>query len=96
MENILTGSVLLFLLDWALRIWFLFYVPRKRAPSSAIAWLLLVFLLPGLGILLFFLIGSPKLSKSRRAVQKETDKLIVSNLQHLPSEKNIFSDNAVR
>ncbi len=96
MEDILTGSVLLFLLDWALRIWFLFYIPRKRAPSSAIAWLLLVFLLPGLGILLFFLIGSPKLSKSRRAVQKETDKLIVSGLQHLPSEKNIFSDNAVR
>lgn len=74
-------SFVLFIIDWALRIWFLYYVPKKRAPSSAIAWLLVVLLLPGIGIALFFLIGSPKLSRHRRAKQKYIDKMIVEATQ---------------
>lgn len=69
-------GVLAFLIDWAIRIGFLLYIPRKRKPSSAIAWLLVIFLLPGIGIFLFLLIGSPKLSKRRRKLQDSVDRLI--------------------
>ncbi len=87
--------VLSFLIDWVLRIGFLLYIPQKRKPSSAIAWLLVIFLLPGLGILLFLIIGSPKLSKRRRRKQQEIDKLIANTTKHTdddlgnlsPSEK---------
>ncbi|MCA9309168.1 cardiolipin synthase [Candidatus Saccharibacteria bacterium] len=59
-----------------LRLWFLFYIPYKRHSSSAIAWLLVVFLIPEIGIPLFFLLGSPKLSKRRRALQAEIDDVV--------------------
>jgi cardiolipin synthase len=64
-----------FALDWIIRLAFLLYIPRKRKPSSAIAWLLVIFLIPGIGILLFIIIGTPKLSKRRRDRQARIDKL---------------------
>ena len=39
----------------------LFIVPTNRKPSSATAWLLLIVLLPYLGLLIYLLIGNPKL-----------------------------------
>jgi cardiolipin synthase A/B len=44
----------------------LFIVPRRRSPTSAIAWLLLIALLPILGLLFFLILGSPKLPGSHR------------------------------
>lgn len=60
-----------------IRLWFLFYIPYKRHSSSAIAWLLVVFLIPEIGIPLFFLLGSPKLSKRRRGLQSEIDEAVL-------------------
>src|SRR5450759_3975127 len=54
---------------WITCLILLFIIPRNRKPSSATAWLLLMYVLPVLGIIMFFLIGSPKLSKRRRAMQ---------------------------
>jgi len=86
--------VLAFLVDWAIKIGFLLYIPRKRKPSSAIAWLLVIFLLPGIGILLFIVIGSPKLSKKRRRDQVLVDNMISkatanyeNELKHLSKEE---------
>jgi cardiolipin synthase len=50
--------------------------PRNRQPSSALAWVLLMALIPLLGILLFVLIGSPKLTRRRREKQQNIDTLI--------------------
>jgi cardiolipin synthase A/B len=55
---------------WIVGIVLLFMVPRNRKPSSATAWLLLIYVVPLLGLIIFFLIGSPKLSKRRRAMQR--------------------------
>src|SRR5215212_9253989 len=44
--------------------------PRNRRPSSALAWILLVVVLPLAGLVLFLLIGSPKLPKARRDKQR--------------------------
>lgn len=51
----------------------LFIVPSNRRPSSATAWLLLIFATPWLGLLIFLLIGSPKLSTRRRTLQREVN-----------------------
>lgn len=84
-------GVLAFLVDWLIRIGFLLYIPRKRKPSSAIAWLLVIFLLPGLGIVLFLLIGSPKLSKRRRALQNNVDKLMEQAGKEIKSDVSSLS-----
>ncbi len=51
-------------------------VPHKRRPSSALAWLLLIFALPVVGIVLFAIIGSPKLPRVRREHQRAIDQQI--------------------
>ncbi|TDN91174.1 cardiolipin synthase [Microbacterium sp. BK668] len=51
----------------------LLILPKRRKPTAAMAWLLAIFLLPYLGILLFLLIGSIKLPKSRVDEQARID-----------------------
>jgi len=73
-------AITIFILDWILRIVCLFYIPRGRRPSSATAWLLTIFIFPTVGLILFFLIGSPKLSKRRRAIQRRIDGIIAKTI----------------
>jgi cardiolipin synthase len=79
MEHMLTtiGGYAL-LIDWIIRIVFVFYVPRGRKPTAAMAWLLAILIIPIFGVLLFLAIGSPKLSKRRRRQQASIDALIES------------------
>jgi cardiolipin synthase A/B len=74
--NWATITALVGLVGWILPFVMLFIVPVNRKPSSATAWLLLIFLLPYLGLALFLLLGSPKLSKRRRAEQHKMSELI--------------------
>lgn len=74
-------------LSWVIGIVMLFIVPVNRKPSSATAWLMLIFLLPYLGLLIFLLIGSPKLNPHRRSQQRTMDHLIgeaVANARRQP------------
>jgi cardiolipin synthase len=73
LSNLSLWAVVTFTLQWVILIAFLLYVPQNRKPSSAIAWLLVIFLLPVVGIILFLVIGSPKLSRRRRNEQKLID-----------------------
>lgn len=79
MEHTLTtiGGIAL-VIDWVIRVIFLFYVPRGRKPTAAMAWLLAILIIPFFGVLLFLAIGSPKLSKKRRQQQASIDALIES------------------
>ncbi len=45
-------------------------VPPDRRPGSAMAWILLIVVLPLVGLVLFALIGSPKLPQARRDRQR--------------------------
>lgn len=65
-----TGAGLLAALEVMLVLAALAIAPRGRRPSSALAWILLIALLPIVGVLLFLLIGSPSLPASRRAKQE--------------------------
>ncbi|CAN5358780.1 cardiolipin synthase [soil metagenome] len=51
-------------------------VPGDRRPSSALAWILAIVILPVVGIALFALIGSPKLPKARRDKQRTINERI--------------------
>src|SRR5881275_1650477 len=64
------------IVGWIIAVVMLFIVPVNRKPSSATAWLLLIFLLPYLGLVIFLLLGSPKLPRRRRAEQRSMDSLI--------------------
>ncbi|MGI3780590.1 MAG: PLDc N-terminal domain-containing protein, partial [Janthinobacterium lividum] len=72
----LSGTGLVVGLEIVLVVVALVIAPRGRAPSSALAWVLLMALIPLLGILLFVLIGSPKLPAERRDKQQKLDALI--------------------
>lgn len=82
-----------YLATWPIIITALFVVPRNRKPGSATAWLMLIFLLPYLGILLYLLIGSPKLSRRRREQQRLADEIIarrVARNRSDPELRHIF------
>ncbi|WP_243229236.1 cardiolipin synthase [Microbacterium sp. CIAB417] len=78
------NSLLLANLGWvasalvvlAINITALIVIPRGRKPTAAMAWLLLIFLLPIVGLVLFLLIGNVKLPRKRRAEQARIDGII--------------------
>ncbi|ASN39772.1 cardiolipin synthase [Arthrobacter sp. 7749] len=61
----------LLLIDLTIRVLAVIIVPRNRRPTSGMAWLLAIFLIPYFGVIAFLLIGSPKLPRKRRKVQSE-------------------------
>lgn len=66
------------LADAAIKVIALFVVPRGRKPTAGMAWLLLIFLVPFVGLLLFLAIGNTKLSRERMQRQDQTTALIRS------------------
>jgi cardiolipin synthase len=70
----LTAGAFYILIKWAIRLASVVFVPRQqRLPSAALGWLLLIVLFPIPGLLLYLLIGSPKLSRRRRMQQRFVD-----------------------
>lgn len=66
----------LVLLDYTLKIIALGYVPSQRKPTSAMAWLLAIFLVPFVGLILFWLIGSPYINRRRHSIQNQANELL--------------------
>jgi cardiolipin synthase len=70
------GGLALDLVGLAVRLAALLIVPVNRRPSSAMAWLLAIFLIPYAGVIAFLLIGNPKLPRHRREKQRRVNDLI--------------------
>ncbi len=87
--NFLAPVSLFFIFEWTVRVTALFFIPRNRKPSVATGWLMLIMLEPTLGLLIFLLIGSPKLSRKRRAMQGTMDKLINATIQEALAEPSL-------
>lgn len=83
MEHWLTVAitVLLVLLDLAIRAFSIIYVPINRKPQTATAWLLAIFLIPYIGFIVFLVIGSTKLPRSRREKQTEINAYILEQTE---------------
>lgn len=74
------GGLVVFIVDWIIRIAALIIIPRDRKPTAAMAWLLAIFLIPIIGVILYLLIGSYKLPKARLEKQKFINGVISERL----------------
>lgn len=74
-------TIFLFVLDFIIRVLAIIIVPRNRRPSSALGWLLAIFFIPFIGVILFLLIGSPRLGRKRRARQREINQFILDSTE---------------
>ena len=59
--------MILTLIDFAIRVLVLGIIPGNRRPTTAMAWLLCIFIVPTIGLLLFLLFGNFRLSRRRRS-----------------------------
>lgn len=73
----------LLVLDIAIRITAIIVVPRNRRPTSAMAWLLAIFFIPFIGVLLFLVIGNPRLPRARRRKQDQINEYIAEASEQL-------------
>ncbi|MEA9984920.1 cardiolipin synthase [Subtercola sp. RTI3] len=80
--------VVAFVVDFGIRVTAIIVVPRNRRPSSAMAWLLAIFLIPYLGVLVFLLIGSYKLPKKRRDKQQAINDFIIETTEGIDRVSN--------
>ena len=64
------------ILSYVIGIGAMFIIPSNRKPGEATAWLLLIFLAPIFGAVLFLLLGNPKLSQWRREQQRAMNERI--------------------
>lgn len=78
-------SVLYLASEWIIRLTMLLYVPQRRSPSAARAWLLLIFFLPLPGIVLYALVGRIYVPRRRIALQRQASQLIRSVQERMPT-----------
>src|SRR5947209_13080888 len=62
--------------DLGVKIVALGLIPQNRRPSAAMAWLLLVYLIPFVGLLLFFTLGSRTVDRGRRRIHDEVNRFV--------------------
>ncbi|CAN5238232.1 cardiolipin synthase [soil metagenome] len=74
-------GIVVVVLDIAIRVLALIFVPRNRRPQTALAWLLLIFFQPYVGIILFAMFGRARLPRARRRSQRESTKYILETTE---------------
>ncbi|HXX84761.1 MAG TPA: cardiolipin synthase [Casimicrobiaceae bacterium] len=79
-----------FAAEWAVRLAMIVVVPFRRSPEAAKGWLLLILFEPTVGLILYALIGRPKLPPWRIQRRLEFDDLSRPIFEHVAREPNIF------
>lgn len=69
-------ALIVVIVEWTIRIAAIIVIPRNRRPTAAMAWLLAIFFIPEVGILLYLVIGNPRLPRKRRLRQTEINDYI--------------------
>ena len=83
METTGFWTTLLIVSDWAIRLVMLPIVPTRRSPEAAKGWLLFIFFLPWVGLLLYVLIGRPRLPRWRILRRGQYTNLIEPVRRHI-------------
>lgn len=73
--------------EWTLRLAMLFYVPQKRTPAAARAWLLLIFLQPVIGLALYLAVGRIRVSGERISRQERSTERIRAEIAALEARE---------
>ncbi len=71
-------------IEYVIKIIALGTIPENRRPSSSTAWLILIFLLPVVGLPLYLLLGSPRVTGKRYRQQVEVNEMALRYTAHLP------------
>lgn len=71
-------TLLYYLSEWLVRVAMLFYVPQRRSPAAARTWLLLIFLAPWAGLVLYAFFGRAYLPGRRLQLRQETSQRVRS------------------
>ncbi|CAN5518584.1 cardiolipin synthase [soil metagenome] len=80
-------GIALAVLDVVIRVLSLIFVPRNRRPQTALAWLLLIFFQPYVGIILFWMFGRARLPRNRRRRQREVTDYILETTEGIERVK---------
>ena len=75
--------IVITIVDLTIRVIAVIIVPRNRRPTAGMAWLLAIFFLPVPGLLLFLLIGNPRLPRHRRRRQQQINQYIREAREYL-------------
>jgi cardiolipin synthase A/B len=73
---VLTWTTLHLIAEWTIRLVMLVHVPQRRSPAAARSWLLLIFVFPYLGLILYWVFGRPYLPRRRIEFQKRASHLL--------------------
>ena len=85
-HHVAIWSSVYFWSEWLIRIVMLVYVPQRRSPSAARAWLLFIFMLPWPGLILYGVFGRAYLSRRRLALQRQAlERLQTAGSKFLPA-----------
>jgi len=79
-----------YLLDLALKIFALGFVPKNRRPSSGMAWLLLILAVPLFGWVIFLVLGRTKLGGTRNEQQAEVNAIVAERTAEVPTMEDGF------
>ncbi len=82
---VLVGAAL-FVADLAIKVVAIGVLPGNRKPSSAMAWLILILIIPFAGFVIFLLLGRTSLGRKRLARQREADDAVRAATDRLPPE----------
>lgn len=72
--------------EWVICLIALVVVPRRKEPSSARTWLLVIFLLPWLGVLLYIFLGRAYMPRKRLRIQQRAFERIQQAHAQLPDD----------
>jgi cardiolipin synthase len=91
-----TLAWLLPVLNWSIRLWAIWAVPRRRSPSAARAWLLLILVQPIVGVALYAIFGRAYLPVQRKKRQRQASAFIqdMREAASSPSAVEVDGDRA--
>src|SRR5689334_11576638 len=75
---------LYYISEWMIRLVMLVYVPQQRSAAASRTWLLLIFLLPWPGLLVYALFGRIYVSAGRIEQQRRASAMIRSAQAQMP------------
>ncbi|MGH3350974.1 MAG: cardiolipin synthase [Nocardioides sp.] len=74
----------IYLIDLAVKVIALGLVPKNRRPGTAMAWLLAIFLIPGVGLVGYLLLGQTRLDRRRHERQRALNEEVTRYVAGLP------------
>jgi cardiolipin synthase len=74
----------IYIIDLLVKVVALGVVPKNRRPGSAMAWLLAIFLIPGVGLVGYLLLGQTRLDRRRHQRQRALNEEVTRYVAGLP------------